>query len=470
MSTLLAAAMLAIVTSNQVPLRAAPRDSAPQQAMLWQGEVLDLRDARGDYLLVYDLRREREGYIRATQVRLTALTPQEAPELLAVVRFLRDTPGAEALGISYAAAYLKAIPASALTAEPFDALGTMADRLAQRASSVQSKSAQATISAHLEVVSALGVTMKGFDREGAVQICYDGDVFKRVLAMSSADPAELARAALGLTRHECIDPNMGPIERYQFDQWRADVLDRVPTNGLNPGLESRVLMRRAGVLASLAFWQSRRGLDPQLAAERSIVDLASVDKSVLDEEGLRDYAEAAVRVGASRLAAQNSATRGGRLVVHTAPGAPGETCVSLFDAKRQDGEPLIRRCTYGTVWSASVSANGEGTALTLAVQPLATWRELWVFRQSAAGWTASVLPPNLDGPGLGYIESAGWDPTSKRLLVCREALVNEHLLRRFELVRLDTLATEHQASTPEYLTAFARWQDPVWRSNTVALR
>jgi hypothetical protein len=470
MSTLLAAAMLAIVTQNQVPLRAAPRDSAPQQAMLWQGEVLDLRDARGDYFRVYDLKREREGYIRTTQVRLTALTPAEAPELLAVVRFLRDTPGAEALGISYAAAYLKAIPASALTAEPFDALGSMADRLAQRASSQQSKSAQATISAHLEVLSELGVTMRGFEHDGTVQICYDGDVFKRVLSMPSADPDEIARAALGLTRHECTDPNVGPIERYQLDQWRADVLDRVPATGVNPGLESRVLMRRAGVLASLAFWQSRRGLNPQLAAERSIEELASVNRSMLDADGQRDYADAAVRVGASRVAAQSSVTRDGKLVVRTSPGAPGETCVSLFDAKKQDGEPLIRRCTYGTVWSASVSGNRDGTALALAVQPMATWRELWVFRQSAEGWTASVLPPSVEGPGLGYIESAGWDPTSKRLLVCREAWVNDHLLRRFELVRLDTLVTVHQASTPEYLTGFLRWQDPVWRSNTVALR
>jgi hypothetical protein len=386
------------------------------------------------------------------------------------VRFLRDTPGAEALGISYAAAYLKAIPASALTAEPLDALGMMADRLAQRASSVQSKSAQATISAHLEVVSQMGVTMHGFERDGAVQICYDGEVFRKVLAMSSADPAELAHAALGLTRHECMDPNMGPIERYELDQWRADVLDRVPTDGLSPGLKSRLLMRRAGVLASLAFWQARRGLNPQLAAERSIEDLASVDRAVLDDEGLRDYAEAAVRVGASRLAALRSADHGGKLVVHTSTGAPGETCLSLFNADKQDGEPLIRRCTYGTVWSGSVSSNAEGTALTLAVQPLATWRELWVFRKTPQGWSANVLPPSLDGPGLGYIESAGWDPGTKRLLVCREALVNDHLLRRFELVRLDTLATVHQATTPDYLTNFARFQDPAWRSNTVALR
>jgi hypothetical protein len=470
MSTLFAAAMLAIVTQNQVALRAAPRESAPQQATLWQGEVLDLRDARGDYLLVYDLRREREGYVRVAQVRLTALTPEEAPDLLAVVRFLRDTPGAEALGISYAAAYIKAVAAKDLTAEPFDALGTMADRLARRASNSQLKSTQAAISAHLEVVAQLGVTMKGYDRDGAVQICYDGDVFRRVLSMSAADPAELARAALGLTRHECVDPNLGPTDRYQFDLWRAEVLDRVPTAGLSPGLKDRVLMRRAGVLASLAFWQSRRGINPQSAAERSIEDLAGVRKSELDDEGLGEYADAAVRVGASRLAAQSGPGRNARLVIHTSPGAPGESCVSLFDAKRQEGEPLARRCTYGTVWNVSASSNVDGTALTLAVQPLATWRELWVFRQSASGWRVDVLPPSSDGPGIGYIECAGWEPNSKRLLLVRESRLDDHLRRRFELVRIDTLSTVRQASAPELLSSFRQWQDPVWRSNTVALR
>jgi len=473
MSALLAAAMLAIVTQNQVPLRAAARDSAPQQAMLWQGEVLDLRDVRGDYLLVYDLKHERQGYVRASQVRLTSLAPEEAPALLAVMRFLRDTPGSEALGISYAAAYLKAAPPKAVNAEAFDAIGSMADRLAQRASSPahanQPSGSQATISAHLEVVSQLGVSMKGFEHDGSVQICYEGQMFRQVLAMQ-ADPAELARAALGLTRHECVDPNMGPLDRFQYDQWRVDVLDRVSMTGLNPGLAGRVLMRRAGVLASLAFWQARRGINPQEAAQRSIQDLAGVDKSVLDEEGSSEYSDAAVRVGASRLAALANVSRGGRLIVRATAGSPGETCVSLFDAKKQEGEPLMRRCTFGTVWTSSASSNVEGTALTLAVQPLPTWRELWVFRFSGGVWTANVLPPDIDGPGLGYIESAGWDRSSRRLLVCRESRIKDRPLRRFELVNLETLTTVHQASTPDFLVNFNRWQDPAWRNSTVALR
>ena len=127
--------IIAIVTQDQAGLRAAPRESAAQHAVLWQGDSLEIRGTKGDYLQVYDHRRERAGYVRASQVRPQSLKPENAPELLAVVRFLRDTPGAEALGISYAAAYLKAAPAEAIDGEVFDALGTFAERLARSASS-----------------------------------------------------------------------------------------------------------------------------------------------------------------------------------------------------------------------------------------------------------------------------------------------------------------------------------------------
>lgn len=91
--------------------------------MLWQGDSLELRGETLDYLQVYDHRRERAGFIKALQVRQLALNKENPPDLLAVVCFLRDTPGAEALGIAYAAAFLKAAPADAIHAEAFDALG-----------------------------------------------------------------------------------------------------------------------------------------------------------------------------------------------------------------------------------------------------------------------------------------------------------------------------------------------------------
>ncbi|MGB0126021.1 MAG: hypothetical protein WBP72_00185, partial [Rhodocyclaceae bacterium] len=102
--TMLAAAALtviAIVTQDQTALRASPRDSAPQQAALWQGDRLEIRGRKGDYLQVYDHRRERAGYVRAGQARVQSLKPEAAPELLSIVRFLKDMPGSEALGIAF---------------------------------------------------------------------------------------------------------------------------------------------------------------------------------------------------------------------------------------------------------------------------------------------------------------------------------------------------------------------------------
>ena len=76
-------------------------------------------------------------------------------DLFAVVQFLRESPGDEALGIAYAAAYLQAAPAKAIGADAFDALGTLADQLAQRASSNRNSSRDVAFAAHLEVAAQL---------------------------------------------------------------------------------------------------------------------------------------------------------------------------------------------------------------------------------------------------------------------------------------------------------------------------
>jgi len=46
---------------------------------LYQGDTLEVRGARMDYLQVYDHRRERAGYIRAGQVRGIGLEEADAP-------------------------------------------------------------------------------------------------------------------------------------------------------------------------------------------------------------------------------------------------------------------------------------------------------------------------------------------------------------------------------------------------------
>src|SRR5262249_43972626 len=199
-------ARTAIITRDQVSLRAAPRGTAQQQAVLWQGEMVEVRGERMDYLQVYDYRRERGGFVHVSQARRLKLTAEEAPELLSVVRFVRDTPGAEALGIGFTVAYVQAAPAEVLRSEAgieaLDALGTFADGLARRASSgaVRDKAAETVLSAHLDVAARYGIRFSNHERAGRMQICYDGDAFRRVLTMPSS-PEQRARAALALTRH-----------------------------------------------------------------------------------------------------------------------------------------------------------------------------------------------------------------------------------------------------------------------------
>jgi hypothetical protein len=465
----LAALTLAIVTQNQVALRASPKDTAPEQAVLWQGEVLEVRAERGDYLSVYDHRLERAGFIRSNQLHAMSLQPQDAPALLAVMQFLRDTPGSEALGISYAAAYLKAAPAEQITAEPFDAIGVMAERLAQRASVHQSKSAAPLIAAHLEVATQLGVRFKSYEQNGSVQVCYDGDMFRQVLAMPSADPAQRARAALGLTRHECVNPELGPTARYEFDQWRAGILQGIDAANLSMTLKNRLHMRQAGVLAAVAYWQTRRGDKALGAAVQSLNELGAISKSELSELDQNEYADAAIRVGASRLAAEPAVQRAGRLAIQLKPGEPGQTCVALIDTQR-GAEQLTQRCTFGVVWLSSARSNNAGSALALSVQPLVAWRELWVFRRSGTQWRVDVLPPGSDGPNLGYVEFAGWPPQTTHMLIVRELGSTSGFHRRFESITLDSLQIEHQAGSPALIPGFGRWQDAAWRSTTVALR
>ncbi|MEO5561709.1 MAG: hypothetical protein ABIO49_17140 [Dokdonella sp.] len=461
--------LTAIVTIDQAPLRAAPRDSAQQQVVLWQGDSLEIRGRRMDYLQVYDHRHERAGYVRATQVRVLSLEPEDAPQLLAVVRFLRDTPGAEALGIGYVAAYLKAAPAKDIGAEAFDALGTMAERLARRASSNRSRANDAVIAAHLEVVAGYGINVRSREHDGRMQLCYDGEAFRRVMALNASDDQK-ARAALALTRQECIDPDLTPIDRSSLDIWRADVLERAPRTNLPEYMKNRLRMRNAAVWSSIAFERTRRGEPANEAASLTMRELAGVNKQELSEDDASAYSDAAVRVGAARWAAEPVLPATPGLAVVTAKGQPGETCIKLIDKKHNEATPLLQRCTYGTVWTASARANAQGSALALAVQPLDAWRELWVFHQGSNGWTIDVVPPTGDAPDVGYVEFAGWVPGAKKLLAAREARIGGRFVQSFEVLDLETLAVEKHADKPNALSLFYRWQDAAWKQQTVSLR
>ena len=460
-------AAFAIVVQDQSALRVSPQASASQLTALWQGEVVELRGERADYLKVYDYRRERGGYLKRDAVRPIGLAEVDAPELLAVTRFLRDRPGSEALGISYGAAYLKAVPARALTAEPFDAIARMAERLADAASGNGPRLPNA--GAHIEVVQQFGIRMRTFERNGRMHVCYDGELFHRVLSHGRASAEELAHAALGLTRPDCIDPNLGPLLRASFDDERGEVLDRIDVKEVSAMTRSRVHARRAGVWASIAFNKSRKGERAGPPAQRALDELLAVRVNDLGEDRQSEYVDAVLRVSAVRWAAVTAVTQTGPLILSTTPGEPGQTCLSLETSQRRRAAPLVRRCTYGVVFTASAQVIRQGPALVLAVQPLESWRELWVFHQKAGVWTIDVLSPGADEPELGYVEFAGYVPETRRLLIAREVKNRGRVLRRFEVLRLDDLALIRFASTPDLLRDFGRWQDVNWRRNTLSL-
>lgn len=459
------AATLAIVVQDHAALRSAPRSSAPELARLWQGDVLEVRGDHAGYLKVYDYHRERGGYLRGNAARPVELSEASAPGLLAVLRFLRDSPGSESLGISYGAAYLKALAPQAITAEPFGAIAQMAERLADEASLNPDHAAD--FAPHLEVVEQFGVHMRTVERNGRMRVCYDGELYHRVLAFPGAAPEERARAALGLTRPDCIDPDLGPVPRASLDAERSQVLDQVNVGELSALMQSRVHARRAGIWASVAFDQDRRGEPSSAAAQRALAELLAVSPQDLGEDRRPEYVEAVLKVSAVRWAGGSPALQPGPLRLSAAPGEPGQTCVTLEDRPR--AVPLIRRCTYGVVRLASVQAIPGAPALLLAVQPLESWRELWVFHQRAGDWTLDVLSPGLNDPEEGYVDFAGYVPGSRRLLIAREVNDRGRFRRSFEELRLDDLALVRQAGSPELLRDFGRWQDVAWRRDTLAL-
>jgi hypothetical protein len=461
------AAVLAIVVQDHTSLRAAPRSDGAALTALWQGDVVEVREERADYLKVYDYRHERSGYLRSDRVRPIGATTADASQLLAILRFLRDSRGSESLGISYGAAYIKAVPAQMLTAEPLAAIASMAERLADDASTGTARSAE--LAAHLEVVEQLGIHMRSFERAGRMQVCYDGELFRRVLAVPSATPAERAQAALALTRSDCIDPALGVALRMKLDEERCAVLDSIGERGLPALTLSRVRARRAASWAALAYERARHNESPAQAAGRALAELLTVRPADLGADRQAEYVDAVVRVGTIRWAASAPAPQNGRLVLSAASGAPGQTCLVLRQTQGPQAGTRAQRCTYGLVWMGSVQSIAEDRMLVVAVQPLESWRELWVFRQREDGWGVDVLSPGVDEPEEGYVEFAGYAPRTHRLLIAREVKTPAGFRRRFEELRSTDLALVKGASSPDLLTDFGHWQDVAWRRDTLSL-
>ncbi|MCU1280722.1 MAG: hypothetical protein JWM53_4268 [bacterium] len=464
----------AIVTQDATPLRAAAKETAAKQTLLYAGDWLELRGERQGWLAVYDHRHERPGYLRPSQVRTYAVDETSARDLAAIIDFVRDQPGLESLGIGYTALVLRAAPASAVGAELFDALGGMAERLGRRASSKWARPNDVALAAEIEVATSYGVKFRSFvvasERDGRARVCYDGEAYRRVLALPATAAAK-ARAALGLTDAACVDPSLGAADRDTLVAWQADVLGKVDPSMLPAWIAGRVRIRTASLRAQIAYAQARRAdwkaaQESEQQAERA---LALVDKSELADDDTLAYDEAALRVAAVRWAAALPSTTKS---IEIAAGKKGETCVRFAKSEH---------CTYAVVWPSSVRVAPRGDAIVFAQSPLPSWTELVVLRR---GHESETLAPAAADPELGYVELAGFTPDGARLLLAREARLTGPLgqpgtlapwvMRTFQIVRVDDrtgdLTVEKQAARLDNFVSFRRWQSPDWRRATLALR
>jgi len=455
------------LVSQDTSLRGAPRDTASLQAQLSRGEALEIRAERGDHWQVWDYRRERGGWLRKSQVLLVPRGEGASAELLAQLRLSRQQFGTEGLGLGLASAYVQAATSAELAgpggAEAMDAMGTFAERIADRASMPAAKPTEGQLAAQFDVAARYGLKFEQYDAEdGRVQVCYDGETFRRVLA-AAATPEQRVRAALAITRPDCLNPRATPREAEARDQWRQQVLAQVDPATLAPYWKNRLLMRRASVCASLAFAQARRG---EGGAAPALAEFAGIAPSELSEDDQPAYNDAAMRVNAARWLGTGATARDfGSLQLALQPGADGERCVELKEA----GKLAARRCSFGQPALASASLNREGRALALAVQPLDGWRELWLFIKDPGrdgGWRIEVMPPAPAQPGLGVAEFAGWVPGGAQMLLAREFRAEGKYRRSFEVVSLANLATERQSAEPALLGAFQRWSDPAWRGGS----
>jgi len=454
------AATTALVLQEGASLRAGAKESAPQQAQLQRGDVLEIRAERLDYYQVWDYRRERGGYVKKNQASLLA---SDANTLLAQLRLTLPQDGSEGLGLALAAAYIQTANRAELAgesgAEVLDALGQLGQRIAANTTPRRA--------GLLDLAGRYGLRFDSYAQaDGSMRLCYDGDAFRRVLSLPASASAR-ARAALALTKPECRSTSETPAQARGFDTWRAEVLTHAPLDGLPAFEKNRLLLRRASVAASRAF---ARG-DAELA-KSALADFALVEPTEIADDDQPDYNDAAMRVNAVRwtaFAALDERSIGTLKLTLKDGVTAGERCLSLSDAK---GEQRLRRCSFGRISLASASLSREGRAIALAVQPIDGWRELWVLAKSSREeWTLQVLPPTAAAPGLGYVEFAGWVPGGKQVLVAQESRAEgRYLSRRFSVLDLDTLTTQHQAPEVNQLGAFQRWADSGWKGASLALR
>lgn len=463
-----------LVVVDNAALRAAPRDAAPLLVAMWRGEALQLRGARGDWLQVWDAHRERGGFVRAAQVMALPTGERALPDLAAQLRLVRQQPGAEALGIGLAAALIERADgpwlAAAAGADMLDHLVVLQDRLADRVQGASTQ--QQAAAAHADVARRYGFALTEVVRaDGSQRLCPNPRPAQLLRAHPAALAPQQARAALSLSRRDCMSADLLPSQRQAALQQQADVLDRIDLAALTAVDRNRLLLRRASVWASLAF--ARRGADAQpeggrAAAAKAFAAWTQVIPTELTDDDAAALHDAAIRLSPQRWALLPAADtrRAGRITLRTERGGPGETCLLWSD---DTAASPARRCSHGQIHLASARPAPDGQTVVLAVQALDGWTELW---RLDPGGQVQVLPPAGEAPGLGAVEWAGWSQAAggQQVLVAREFDAGGRAQRRFEVYGDRWDQPVRWAGEPGLLGAFQRAADPAWRSASTIAR
>jgi hypothetical protein len=196
------------------------------------------------------------------------------------------------------------------------------------------------------------------------------------------------------------------------------------------------------------------------SAQEAVNALARVQKAELSDEDRTAYDQAGIRAGVARQAMELPVTSE-TVDVRLEHREDGQTCVHVQTAQK---------CTYAVVWPGSINVAPRASAVTVVVQPLAGWSELWVFRPQNGTWKHDALLPAGTDPVLGYVEMAGASPDGKHLLVVREAQTPTGPRRDFQELSVDTLRVEHAAHGADGFRPFSRWSSPRWKGATLASR
>ena len=481
-------ATTAIVLRDQTALRAAPRDSAPQQARAVAG-----RGARGAR------RAPRLPPGLGPRARARRLRPRQpgAPQPRSARPMRRrcsrwstscaSRPAARRSASASPPPICKAAPGRGLVAAAPASPPSMrsapsptAWRSASRPATRRTRRPRPRSRRTSRSPRRYGVHFASFERDGRMQICYDGDAFRRVLARV-AEPQQQARAVLALTRPECVDPALGARERAALDEWRVAVLDRVDTARLPAYLKNRVAMRRAGLWSAIAFRRARLGgaIDTEAtaagAAERALDELAAIDKGELTDDDQAGFDDAAIRVNASRWAADSRSRaaprRGVGVVARDDAGRAGPDLrpAGRREARRERAArpPLHLRHRLDRVGDARTAR------ATRSRSRCSRWRRgasCGSFARRATAGASTSCRRRRPLPASASPSSPAGCRAGSRCWSRAKRAARAGASAASSWSASTASVTARQSSDPDSLGAFQRWQDPAWKRATVSLR